>query len=113
MTLIRSPACCRLPDRAKSALICSPAVLIAAASLPQPKVESAVLRLALKDPARATALRESGLPAFLHDAFLHRRKMLRRMVGEDALGKAGIAASARPEQVEPEAWVRLLTARGV
>jgi len=80
---------------------------------PRPRVESAVLRLVLRDPARATALREAGLPRLLHDAFLHRRKMLRRLVGVESLERAGIAADARPEQVEPEAWVRLLTLRNV
>jgi 16S rRNA (adenine1518-N6/adenine1519-N6)-dimethyltransferase len=80
---------------------------------PAPKVESAVLRLALRDAGRAARLRERGLPALLHDAFLHRRKMLRRLVGAGALEKAGIPGDARPEQVEPEAWVRLLTVRDV
>ena len=80
---------------------------------PQPKVDSAVLRLVLRDPARAATLREAGLPGLLHDAFLHRRKMLRRLVSAESLEQAGIPADARPEQVEPEAWVRLLTVRDV
>jgi 16S rRNA (adenine1518-N6/adenine1519-N6)-dimethyltransferase len=80
---------------------------------PRPRVESALLRLVATDPARAAALREQGLPRLLHDAFLHRRKMLRRLVGTESLEKSGIATDARPEQVEPEAWVRLLTLRSV
>jgi len=80
---------------------------------PQPRVESAVLRLVLRDPARAAELRRLGLPGLLHDAFLHRRKMLRKEVGAEALEKAGIPADARAEQVEPALWVRLLTVRSV
>ncbi|MHC4940212.1 MAG: 16S rRNA (adenine(1518)-N(6)/adenine(1519)-N(6))-dimethyltransferase RsmA [Planctomycetota bacterium] len=80
---------------------------------PQPKVDSAVLRLELRDAARAAEFRERGLPLLLHDAFLHRRKMLRRTVGVESLKKADIADDVRPEQVDPEAWVRLLTVRDV
>jgi len=80
---------------------------------PAPKVESCVLRLSPRDPARAADLKKKGLDALLHDAFLHRRKMLRGLVGAGALEKAGIAPEARPEDVEPESWVGLLTVRDV
>ena len=79
---------------------------------PPPKVESAVLRLVPRAPETARALAERGLPALLHDAFLHRRKMLRRTVGENGLEAAGIPVDARPEQVAPDRWPALLDAAG-
>jgi 16S rRNA (adenine1518-N6/adenine1519-N6)-dimethyltransferase len=76
---------------------------------PAPKVESALLRLAPRAPARAVALRDAGLPALLQDAFQQRRKTLRKRFGEARLLAAGIDPMARPEEVPPEAWPRLLT----
>lgn len=76
---------------------------------PAPKVESAVLRLAPTAPARAVALRDAGLPSLLQSAFQQRRKTLRKRFGEARLAAAGIPATARPEEVPPEAWPRLLT----
>ncbi|HEX5136021.1 MAG TPA: 16S rRNA (adenine(1518)-N(6)/adenine(1519)-N(6))-dimethyltransferase RsmA [Planctomycetota bacterium] len=76
---------------------------------PAPKVESAVLRLVPRAPLRALALRDAGLPALLQEAFQQRRKTLRKRLGEARLAAAGIPATARPEEVPPEAWPRLLT----
>jgi 16S rRNA (adenine1518-N6/adenine1519-N6)-dimethyltransferase len=76
---------------------------------PQPKVESALLQIEPRSADRALELVDAGLPVLLHKAFLHRRKMLRRLVSEERLAAAGIPLDARPEQVEPEAWPRLLT----
>jgi len=76
---------------------------------PPPRVESALLRLAPRDPARARALRDAGLPALLQEAFQHRRKTLRKRLGEARLVAAGIDPSLRPEDVPPESWARLLT----
>jgi 16S rRNA (adenine1518-N6/adenine1519-N6)-dimethyltransferase len=76
---------------------------------PAPKVESALLRLAPRAPGRAVELRDAGLPSLLQDAFQQRRKTLRKRLGEARLVAAGIAPTARPEEVPPEAWVRLLT----
>jgi 16S rRNA (adenine1518-N6/adenine1519-N6)-dimethyltransferase len=76
---------------------------------PVPKVESALLRVTPRAPARARELRDAGLPALLQDAFQHRRKTLRKRLGEARLRAAGIDPGARPEEVPPEGWVRLLT----
>jgi 16S rRNA (adenine1518-N6/adenine1519-N6)-dimethyltransferase len=76
---------------------------------PAPKVESALLRLAPRAPATALALRDAGLPSLLQDAFQHRRKTLRKRFGEARLLAAGIEPGARPEEVPPVAWPRLLT----
>jgi 16S rRNA (adenine1518-N6/adenine1519-N6)-dimethyltransferase len=76
---------------------------------PAPRVDSAVLRLVPRAPARAAALRDAGLPSLLQDAFQQRRKTLRKRFGEERLRAAGIDPAARPEEVPPEAWPRLLT----
>ncbi len=75
---------------------------------PEPKVASALLSLRFLDPARAIQLRARGLERLLSSAFLHRRKMLRSRIPQERLERAGIAGSARPEEVAPEAWVELL-----
>jgi len=77
---------------------------------PAPKIDSALLRLAPSDPARARRLAAAGLPRLLQDAFLHRRKTLRNSLDPERLRVAGIDPGERPERVEPDAWLRLLTA---
>jgi len=76
---------------------------------PVPKVESALLRISPRDPERARELREQGLEALLQEAFQQRRKTLRKRIGPERLARAGLAETVRPEEVPPEAWVRLLT----
>jgi 16S rRNA (adenine1518-N6/adenine1519-N6)-dimethyltransferase len=76
---------------------------------PAPKVESALLRVRPRAPAEARKLRDLGLPSLLQDAFQQRRKTLRKRFGEARLVAAGIDPVARPEEVPPEAWARLLT----
>jgi 16S rRNA (adenine1518-N6/adenine1519-N6)-dimethyltransferase len=76
---------------------------------PAPKVESALLRVRPRAPAEARRLRDLGLPALLMDAFQQRRKTLRKRLGEARLLAAGIDPGARPEDVAPEGWARLLT----
>jgi len=74
---------------------------------PQPKVESALLRIEPRDRGRTAILRAAGLPDLLHRAFLHRRKVLRRLVPPEILESAGLPADVRPEAVAPEQWVTL------
>jgi 16S rRNA (adenine1518-N6/adenine1519-N6)-dimethyltransferase len=74
---------------------------------PQPKVESALLRIEARDRGRASVLREAGLPDLLQRAFLHRRKVLRRLVAPERLAAAGLPEDVRPEGVAPEQWVAL------
>ena len=79
---------------------------------PQPRVQSAVLRLESRDRARTATLRASGLPELLHRAFLHRRKVLRRMVAPELLAALGLPDDVRPEGVPPEQWVALAAGSG-
>jgi len=74
---------------------------------PEPKVESALLRLVPGDPSRARSLEQVGLPAILREAFQWRRKMLRKRFDPEDLEAAGIDPGARPDAVPPEAWARL------
>ncbi|MFI5402292.1 MAG: 16S rRNA (adenine(1518)-N(6)/adenine(1519)-N(6))-dimethyltransferase RsmA [Planctomycetota bacterium] len=76
---------------------------------PPPKVESALLRITPRAPARAVELRDRGLPSLLQDAFQQRRKTLGKRYGEARLRAAGIDPKSRPEDVAPDAWARLLT----
>ncbi|MEE8104360.1 MAG: 16S rRNA (adenine(1518)-N(6)/adenine(1519)-N(6))-dimethyltransferase RsmA [Planctomycetota bacterium] len=77
---------------------------------PEPKVQSAVLRLTPKDPSRARQLAAAGLPQLLHAAFLHRRKTLRKCIDPARLEAAGVSVDARPQEVAPESWVGILNA---
>jgi 16S rRNA (adenine1518-N6/adenine1519-N6)-dimethyltransferase len=76
---------------------------------PEPKVESCLLRIRPRDPARAHELRRKGLPELLKEAFAQRRKTLGRRLGAERLAAAGIPPGARAEEVSPEQWVSLLT----
>ena len=83
------------------------------AFVPRPEIVSVVLRL--------ERIPGASLPAGLRDAvnlaYRHRRKMLRKTLGgvvasEEALAEAlvelGHVARARPEDLDPEDWPRLL-----
>jgi len=80
--------------------------------LPPPDVESAVVSIRRRVPERhageAAALAAIG--------FGQRRKTLRRSLrtalgdAESVLGKAGVDSGARPEELEPETWLRIVEA---
>ena len=76
---------------------------------PQPKVQSMLLRLRPRDPALARELKERGMPALLQRGFAQRRKTLRKRFDPARLAAAGIDPGARPQEVDPAAWRRLLT----
>jgi 16S rRNA (adenine1518-N6/adenine1519-N6)-dimethyltransferase len=84
--------------------------------VPQPKVESVLVSLTRRDrPAVDPALvSEDALFSLVRQAFAQRRKMLRRSlagrVGDEAFERAGVAPTARPEELDLEAWGRLAQA---
>lgn len=86
----------------------------AGAFRPAPKVESAVVRLTPLRPQPVRAMDEAVLSRVVAAAFGQRRKMLRRslagLLDETAMATAGVDPSARPEQLDVAAFVRLADA---
>jgi 16S rRNA (adenine1518-N6/adenine1519-N6)-dimethyltransferase len=81
--------------------------------LPQPKVESALVRIERR-PEPAVAADPDRLFALVRAAFGQRRKMLRRSLADvvppGAFEHAAIRPEARPEELGIEAWGRLTDA---
>ncbi len=83
----------------------------AAVFLPRPNVESALVAITRHDPP---ATPPGPVFALVRQAFGQRRKMLRRslagVVGTEQFAAAGVAPTARPEELDVAAWCRLATA---
>jgi 16S rRNA (adenine1518-N6/adenine1519-N6)-dimethyltransferase len=81
--------------------------------VPQPRVESVLVKIVRRD-APAVAADPTVLFALVRTAFGHRRKMLRRsldgVVTAAQFAAAGVAPSARPEELDITAWGRLTDA---
>jgi 16S rRNA (adenine1518-N6/adenine1519-N6)-dimethyltransferase len=81
--------------------------------VPQPKVESVLVRIRRR-PEPAVAVDHQALMALARQAFGQRRKMLRRSLagtaGPDAFTRAGVAPEARPEQLDIDQWGALTAA---
>jgi len=81
--------------------------------LPQPRVESALVRIERR-PAPAVDADPERIFSLVRTAFGQRRKMLRRslagMVSPEAFAAAAIRPDARPEELSIEEWGRLTTA---
>ncbi|GAB2180155.1 16S rRNA (adenine(1518)-N(6)/adenine(1519)-N(6)) -dimethyltransferase RsmA [Denitratisoma sp. agr-D3] len=79
---------------------------------PPPKVDSAIVRLIPKPAAHMQTCDVALLGSVVTAAFSQRRKMLRKnlkeVTGEALLEQAGIAPTARAEDVPVEDWVRLV-----
>ncbi|HXQ19963.1 MAG TPA: 16S rRNA (adenine(1518)-N(6)/adenine(1519)-N(6))-dimethyltransferase RsmA [Acidimicrobiales bacterium] len=87
--------------------------------IPRPKVESALVRIVRRDaPAVDPALVSyARFDAVVRAGFAHRRKMLRRalagVVSADAFEAAGVAPTARAEDLDVARWGRLAAETGV
>jgi len=81
--------------------------------VPQPKVESVLVRITRRATPAVTA-DPTRLFALVRTAFGQRRKMLRRslagVVEASAFERAGIRPEARPEELDVDAWGRLADA---
>ena len=83
---------------------------------PPPEVQSSISRLALRSAPLGGPADELALRALLRHAFSRRRKTMARSMRDlvadplPALEAAGIAPTARAEQLLPEAWPALLRA---
>ncbi len=85
--------------------------------IPRPRVESVLVRLDRRPSGAAGARPGPGSPAYdrlfgvVRAGFAHRRKMLRRAVGDHvdppAFVAAGIAPTARAEELSLDDWERL------
>ncbi len=80
--------------------------------LPKPKVESALVRIVRRDaPAVAGDVDPAWLFTVVRAGFAHRRKMLRGALSGVAtveqIEAAGIASTARAEELDIDAWGRL------
>jgi 16S rRNA (adenine1518-N6/adenine1519-N6)-dimethyltransferase len=85
--------------------------------LPRPNVDSALVDVRRRDqvfidPARVS---EAELFSVIRTSFAHRRKMLRRTLSpwatEEVFLAAGVAPTARPEELDLEGFARLAQAR--
>ena len=78
--------------------------------VPRPKVESALVRLDRHD-VRSVDVDRAALFALVDKGFGQRRKMLRRslagVVEPQCFDEAGVAPSARPEELTLDQWARL------
>jgi len=79
---------------------------------PKPKVESALVRIVRREtPAVATDVDPAWLFSVVRAGFAHRRKMLRGalqgVATAEQIEAAGIAPTARAEEIDIEAWGRL------
>jgi 16S rRNA (adenine1518-N6/adenine1519-N6)-dimethyltransferase len=82
--------------------------------VPEPRVQSSLLRLERRPPP-PTTLAPAEVFALVNEAFGQRRKMLRRSLAahqglEAAAAEAGIATDDRPEQIDLGRWVALAEA---
>jgi 16S rRNA (adenine1518-N6/adenine1519-N6)-dimethyltransferase len=80
--------------------------------VPRPRVESVLVRLVRRpDPGSGVSVSYDRLFTVVRGGFAHRRKMLRRalagLVRPDAFDEAGIAPTARAEELTLEEWGRL------
>jgi 16S rRNA (adenine1518-N6/adenine1519-N6)-dimethyltransferase len=83
----------------------------AAVFMPKPNVESALVEIVRRDPPDVAP---EPLFALVRTAFGQRRKMLRRslagVVDPATFATAGVAETARPEELGLDDWVRLMHA---
>lgn len=84
---------------------------------PRPRVDSALVEIVRRprvaiDPDQVG---EEALFAVIHEAFAHRRQMLRRTLGtwadEEVFARAGIEPTRRPEELSLEQFARLAAQR--
>ena len=80
----------------------------AAVFFPKPNVESALVEIVRREPPHADPI---ALFELVRTGFGQRRKMLRKslsgIVDAEQFVRAGVAETARPEELDVDAWVRL------
>ena len=84
---------------------------------PIPKVDGAIVKLepvyqpGVYQPEglnrKTPAVEPKKWSSFLHQGFKHPRKMLKKVFDEKILREAGINPSQRPQEINPESWLKL------
>ncbi|MCU1394932.1 MAG: rsmA [Ilumatobacteraceae bacterium] len=82
--------------------------------VPQPKVESALVEITRRASPAVADVEPAALFELIKAGFAHRRQMLRRVlagvVSPEQFERAGIAPTARAEELDVHAWGRLTAA---
>jgi 16S rRNA (adenine1518-N6/adenine1519-N6)-dimethyltransferase len=82
--------------------------------VPQPKVESALVSITRRPTPAVTDVPPADLFELVRAGFGHRRQMLRRVLADRVtaaqFAAAGIAPTARAEELDVHAWGRLAAA---
>lgn len=73
---------------------------------PIPKVDGAIIQL-ISNKDKSTQIEVEKWSTFLHKAFEHPRKMLRKVFDEKILREAEILPTQRPQEIVLEIWKRL------
>lgn len=74
---------------------------------PVPKVDGAIIKLESRIMNQESRIEPEEWSTFLHKAFAHPRKMLRKVFDEKILKEAGITPTQRPQEIESTGWRRL------
>lgn len=74
---------------------------------PVPKVDGAIIKMESRIMNQESRIEPEEWSAFLHRAFEHPRKMLRRFFDEKILKEAGIVPTQRPQEISIGEWFKL------
>lgn len=77
------------------------------AFFPAPRVLSAIVHIRVQP--KYPNLSAGTFSEFLHQGFLHPRKMLRQVIDDETLERHGITPTQRPQELHLQDWVRLFT----
>lgn len=71
---------------------------------PSPKVDSAILKLELRNEINIAGEQLRKYEGFLHRAYSNPRKMLNKVFAKEELEKANMDGSVRPQNLSPDDW---------
>ncbi len=77
---------------------------------PSPKVDSAILKLSLRNETKIKREFLRKYEGFLHKAYSNPRKMLNKVFSKEDLTKANIDGTLRPQNLTPSDWVAAFNA---
>ncbi len=74
---------------------------------PSPKVDSAILKLSVKNEIKLERDSLRKYEGFLHKAYSNPRKMLNKVFTSEELTKSKLDGSLRPQNISPEEWIEV------